>query len=408
MNRYSKLSSVFLAALLLGLFNLAGPAASSAQNESEFDEASKQVDKIAAISYVTWWAHDASAGYHPTLLLKIENYSNKDLTGTLLRFQARFIDLTDGITSTAKRDVRQSFVPHQQIYVLLKGPQAFDLPIDEYNWPMIECKVMCRVGEVGDEGTQTLIVTKLESITMNEDEAMQKMSRLADFSRTRPPRAAAARNTRTTGSSNHPAKPEKPMRAMAGRLSGISEPPKGKPKTAPKSLLSLLTSRDRPGLGEDFYNFERSYGMPSATDTSDQDWTWATFLQSQPTFTVIAGSKGSTGKVDVIVLKVPDEEIGKEANLPVVSSALSGIFKSQKPGQTSHSVRYLPSGRLHLLTCKAPGYESCFFAASPKPQDGNSAFLVLSRVPGNLVDFLCEHGKRVAVLEQAAAVLTGK
>lgn len=406
MNLPCKLSLVLLASLLLGIFSLAAPAASLAQNESEFDEPSKQVDKIAAISYVTWWAHDASAGYHPTLLLKVENYSNKDLTGALIKFQARFIDLTNGITTIAKRDVRQSFVPHQQIYVLLKGPQAFDLPIDEYNWPMIECKVMCRVGEVGDEGTQTLIVTKLESITMNDDEAMQKMNRLADFSRAKLTRKADQKTVRPAANQVRPAKPEKPLVATAGKLSGVADSQKATQKPPTKSLLSLLTSRDKPGLGEDFYNFEKAYGMPTATDTSDQGWTWASFVQ--PKLTVIAGSKGSTGKVDVIVLKLSDEEPGKESNLPLVSSALAGIFKNQKVGQPSHSVRYLPSGRLHLLTCKSAGFESCFFAALPKPQDGNSAFLVLSRVPGNLVDFICEHSKRAAVLEQPAAILTGK
>ena len=44
------------------------------------------------LGYVTWWSHDA-VGYHPAIQLKVENTSGQDLSGTIIRFQARFTDL---------------------------------------------------------------------------------------------------------------------------------------------------------------------------------------------------------------------------------------------------------------------------------------------------------------------------
>jgi hypothetical protein len=380
-------------------------------DDSEFSESAQPVDKVAAISYVTWWSHD-NTGYHPSILLKLENYSGKDLTGQLIRFQARFTDLTNGIVTVARREVRQAFVPHQQIYVLLKGPQPFDLPIEDYNWPIIECKVMCRVGSVDDAGTQSVVVAKLESITMNDDDAMQKMSRMADFSRT------AARNADNNNNNNKkkveadakppkPTKPEKPLVAHAGKLEPAHNPEGPKPKTQASSAFEFLTTRTMPGLGDDFYIFERTFGLPTETSTSESGWTWASYKHEQPSMTMLAGSRGRTGKVDMIILALPERELEKESSLVSAVKALSGPFKNQKIAPPTHSVRYLSSGRMQLLTCTAPGYHSAYFTAASRAQDGNQSYLVLSRVPGNVVDMILEHAKHANLVQPVAQVLGG-
>ena len=131
--------------------------------------ADERPKRISVIGYVTWWSHDA-VGYHPAILLKVENTSGQDLSGTVIRFQARFTDLRNGYVTVARQEKRTDFAYHQQIPLMLRGPSSFELPIDENAWPTIECKAMSRIGDVGDEGTQDLVVTRLESVTMTDEE----------------------------------------------------------------------------------------------------------------------------------------------------------------------------------------------------------------------------------------------
>lgn len=378
-----------------------------ADNDSDFAEPPR-IRKLAAVSSVSWWSHDAT-GYHPSILIKLENYSGNDLTGQLIRIQGRFVDLTNGIVTIARREVRQGFVPHQQIYVLLKGPQPFELPIDDNRWPVIECKVMCRVGDVGDESTQTLIVTRLESITMNDDDAMQRMSRLTDFSRTATASGHAPRPAPANHKQGKPAKPEKPLVATAGKLPVGSASQAGKKPAAPgsASAAAYISAGRLPGLGDDFYDFEKAFGLPTQTNSADKGWTWASYKHTDPNMTVLAGSKAHTGKVDIIILELPGSDLQKEDELVAVTRALSGSLKSQKLSQPARSVRYLPAGRMQLLTSTASGYHTAYFTASPGASGSYSAYLVLSRVPGNIVDLLEEHAKNAVIIQPVAQLLGG-
>src|SRR5262249_35725340 len=100
MNGKGKLSLVIAALLCAALCGTAG-AVSAREGDSDFADPQPVSNKLSAISYVTWWSHDATTtgGYRPSILLKLENYSGKDLTGQLIRFQARFTDLTNGIVT---------------------------------------------------------------------------------------------------------------------------------------------------------------------------------------------------------------------------------------------------------------------------------------------------------------------
>lgn len=152
-----------------------------AQEEHKVDhEILKDLD---ALGYITWWSHDSN-GYRPTILVKIQNTSNEDLTGELIRFQARFLDLRYGSVTVGRTEVHQDFGKGKVLYVLLKGRDATELSGDANEWPLLECKVMCRVGEVEDEGTQTLLITKVDAITMTDDDAFYKINRMNDARRT--------------------------------------------------------------------------------------------------------------------------------------------------------------------------------------------------------------------------------
>jgi hypothetical protein len=51
----------------------------------------------------------------------------------------------------------------------------------------LECKVLCRVGDVGDEQTQTLVITTIDGIAMSDDNARQQLDKLKEYSQTPPP-----------------------------------------------------------------------------------------------------------------------------------------------------------------------------------------------------------------------------
>jgi len=360
------------------------------QADSEF-KAETPVNRLACMGYATWWSHDAT-GYHPSALVKIENFSGSDLTSQTIRFQSRFVDMSNGEVTVARKEIRQPFKPHQQIYVLLHGPQPFQLSIDDNLWPAIECKVMCRVGDVGDEGTQTLMVTKLESVTMTDDDAFQKISRLTDFSRAAP--------APVKGHSD-PLPPAKPLAGHAASLP-IARP-EGRPnQDAERSVMAFLASRQMPGLGDDYYQFERRFGLPVQTDSHDSGWTWAEYKHTRLPLKLVAGSKGRGGKVDVLVLEIPASEVKQETDLLGVARSLSGIFRSQRLPEPSRSVRYLAAGRAELVTAQAPGYQVVYLPPRPSAEGGKSFLLLLCKQPEKIEPLLAEHAKRTSVLKSFA------
>ncbi|MBX9880291.1 MAG: hypothetical protein K2Y22_17670 [Candidatus Obscuribacterales bacterium] len=160
-------------------------APEAAEPEVEIEEV-HNVDRLHVLSSVTWWSLD-NRGYHPAVLVKIQNISGHDLTGKQMQFQARFIDTRTGATTVGKSESRHAFPKNKLIYILLKGKDAYDLSNNIDEWPPFECKLMCRVGDVGHEGTQTLLVSKVELVAMTDDDALYKINRMADLPPVEPP-----------------------------------------------------------------------------------------------------------------------------------------------------------------------------------------------------------------------------
>jgi hypothetical protein len=160
-------------------------APESVAPEVEIEEV-HAVDKLHVLSGVTWWSLD-NRGYHPAILVKIQNASGKDLSGKQLQFQARFMDTRTGTLTIGRSEAKQSFPKNKLIYILLKGKDAFDLSNNIDEWPSFECKLMCRVGNVGDESTQTLWVSKVELVAMTDEDAFYKINRMADLQPHQPP-----------------------------------------------------------------------------------------------------------------------------------------------------------------------------------------------------------------------------
>lgn len=339
------------------------------------------VKKLETVSFVTWWFHSA-LGYHPAILMRVENASGQSLTGVPIKFQVRFTNQSDGYVNVGRDDLRTNFEVNQQKKVFLKGTRAFELPIDQSLWPKMECKVMCRVGDDENAATQTLLVTKLDSITMSADDAANLLVKQPDL-----------RMLKQVNKSkpSAPARPEKPLVAMAGSLTSRSDKPN-------QTMGQFLTSANIPGLGDDFYSFEKKFGIPAEFDSHTKDWTWARYQNESPEFSVIVGSRGQTGKADLIVATVPPSQIKGEQQVTDLAKAISGKFRTEATTPPNHSVRYLPTGRLEFGTLSAKNYRAVYFVPGESP--GNNSFIVVvTRMPGNVLNILRQEAPKAKLLK---------
>lgn len=327
--------------------------------------------KLEAVSFITWWFHDAT-GYHPAILLRLENASGIDLSGVLIKFQARFTNLRTAYINVARLEKRTNFTPGKRMVILMRAPKAYELPIDQHLWPRIECKVMCRVGEVGDEQTQNLIITKLDALTMSYDEALTMLSKRNDIRLKKAPRIARG-GVRAM-------RKEKALVASAGALGSKAS------STKKVTLQRYLSTNTLPGLGNDFYRFEKKFGLPITTDTSNTRWTWASYSVESLDLDIIVGSRGKTGKADLIVARIPKYSIKNDNQVISLIKSLGGIHKSESLSKPDRAVRYLPSGRIEFGLSQAQNYRAAFFP--PTTRQDNTYEVVVTSLPGNVLNIL--------------------
>ncbi len=312
---------------------------------------------LAVLNYVTGWSLD-SAGYHPAVYMLLENISGRDLSGVTIKMQGKFTDIHTLEPSTAKLEIRRSLKPHQQFRVALVAPREFELPRDTNFWPVMECKAMLRAGDVGDEGTEYLLVTRVDHSTATQDDAFQKLNELTSFkgsshSSTHPSHHQPHSHTAShnpASSSQHPQAP-KGLKATADRISSSQ-------LVAPISTSrnpDIFSQKALPGLGEDFYSFEKAFGLPLATDAKRKDFTWAKFRQQASSTEIIVGSKERSGKADLIAFLVSRDSVKNEQELIDKCRLFAGLQKNVKAGPVSKSVRYLPAGRIELMNSTAAG-----------------------------------------------------
>lgn len=349
-------------------------------------QADPEVYKITAVSFTSWWSHDAT-GYHPAVFLKLENDSGRDLSGQLIQFQSRFTDLRNGYVTIGRKEMRCEFANHQQLYVVLKGPQTFELPIDENLWPRIECKVMCRIGEIGDEGTQTLLITKLESVTMTDEEAMVKLSKQPDIRHSRTKTSLGARfqaeYQKTKDRSGKGSVMDKPLSAKALALSNTQSTSGKNHIDQEAPLLGQYKGSRLPGLGDDFFQFDKTFGKAEQWDSS-KNWTWVPYQNTSSRIKLFVGAKNRGAKADMLIAKVPADQVKQHSQVIGLARALSGKFKGQKLSQLSSSVKYLPAGRIEVTNLSALGYRVLFINPCSVSRDDKSYILIVSRLNGDL------------------------
>jgi hypothetical protein len=367
---------------------------------SQSDTAAPAATKISTDYYVAWWMHDAT-GYHPAIYMILQNTSAADLSFKPIKFQGLFRDLKNGYVTVARDEIRREFRPNQQILLLLEGPKAFELPIDKNAWPVIECKVMCRVASIDDDSaTQDIVVTKLAQEAMTEEEAT---SRIQDYSH---PHMIKAQSRREH---DHVA-PAKPMMATALPLNSSAPHARGAggAEHAHDGLSHLLSSSRSAGLGDDFYDFEQLFGKPiDFTYIHDTKWTWARYSAgAAPTLSFFAGSRGHSSKVDYIVAVVPSESVQDDAQLLSLGKVLAGKLKSQPLSTPSKTVKYLSTGRIQLTNASAPSYKLFVIAPRGAGAEDNNYILGVSRLPGDPRLVLADNARHTPMLRAMSPVLS--
>lgn len=327
---------------------------------------------LTVLNYQTGWSLDAS-GYHPAVYLLLENISGHDLSGETIKVQGKFTDIHTLEPSIARMEVRRSLKPMQQFPLAIVSPQVYELPREVSYWPILECKIMARVGNVGDEGTEYLLITKIESTTQTQDDAFQKLNELTSYNR----RSGHSNKPPAEKERSKPSAPIKPLMASADKLKPAAAFDN---KNDSKSESDLFAQKSLPGLGDDFYNFEQSFGLPLATDTHNKDMTWAKFKHMPSSTDIMVGSREHTGKADMIVLLMPKNQTKEERPLVERAKIFAGKLKSQSLGPSLKSVKYLPSGRLEVTTTAGLGYKIYLLKPPHKTDKTESLILVLSRM----------------------------
>jgi hypothetical protein len=353
--------------------------------------------RISADGYIAWWMHDAT-GYHPAIYLKLQNTSGADMSFKPIKFQGLFRDLKNGYVTVAREELRTEFERDREIYLLLEGPRAFELPIDKNSWPAIECKVMCRIGATDDDAaTQDLLITKLSQEAMTDEEAKIKLS---DYSY---PHMVSRRHAL-------PAQPTAPLVATALPLNGNGAAGHGKPlkhEHNHEGMAHFVSSNHLSGLGDDFYEFEQAFGKPiEFRYAHDTKWTWAHYEYGH-LLSIFAGSRGHTSKVDFVVAILPADSVQQDSELSSLARSLAGKMRSQPLSSQNKTVKYTNSGRIQLTTASAPGYK--MFAIAPRGASADESFYTLgvcsNQVPGEPRSVLADNAKRVAMLRLLAPVV---
>lgn len=391
------LTGLSLTILLSSGFAMCLPVRSSANDDGGGDAVSapKTPPKITAVGCITWWSHDA-VGYHPAMILRIENSSGQNLVGERLRLQGRFTDLRNGYVTVARKDERMTLLKNEQMYIMLRGPSSFELPIDEFAWPSIECKAMARVGEVGDEGTQDLLITHLEPITMTDDEARAQLARQTDFRKV----VKVASSNPTYQPNTKALAQDDPPKPMIATAAGLSDK-----KTANDLSKHLNLPASLPSLGEDFYFFEKCFGIPlqieaakPATTRADlaKNLTWASYKPSSPFTLTFVGTK-SASTADVIVVALPANLGLPESQYLAVAKLLAGKGLGGQLSNFTHSVRYLTSGRSEVSLASSPGCHVISYKITG--DDGSpQQIIAVSRLTGDLESALIGYASQARML----------
>ncbi|CAN5414088.1 hypothetical protein BH10CYA1_BH10CYA1_01800 [soil metagenome] len=376
--------------LMLALTMILLTSTSSSGQDSE----TNQPKKLAAVNSVPFWAHDAT-GYHPSLCVRIDNVSGADLTGKVIKMQCRFLDLRLGHVMIARNEKRYELAPNQGVNMIFHGPEPYELPIDQYQWPVVECKLMSRVGDVDDSGTEDLLVQKLDAVTMTDDEAVTALSR--GFYQNASSKRGRTKQVHRDSPKPEYRKPEAPM--SAPRALSLAGGGKAQPTAASgdsKPALARFSSQAKiPGIGSEFLEFEQMYGHPVGASLREKSWSWIRYSKQEPPLDVFVGAKGTASKADLIVVRIPAEVVQSESQVVALAKSMSGKMRGQALEHPHKAVKYQQLSeqrirRILITNMDSPGYRLCYVTPRGSSGDDNNYILILSRFTGDTPSMISE------------------
>jgi len=388
------------------------PSNDSSSSRSSLSESGN----LKLTGLVTYWSHDG-LGYHPTVTFNAENTKADSTAAVPFSFQARFFYLAEAQPFTTKATEFFSTINgREQASITMRGKVPFELSIDKETWPIIECKLLYKYGK--EKESHVLFIERIKPVTMNDDDARTELNERVGKYLLQQHKLKEAKSKKDAGAKSQApqnqnsykpnsiqrqvsplqkSEPEKPLTAVAASM-GNPLPLKGSELQA----LDLLVkgAATQAGLGDDFYHFEKSMGMPVETDLQDKNWIWAQY-RKQPAMRLYAGSKGRTGKADTIICILKQDTLS-DSQIGSAVKALAGKFKSEKINAAEHSVRYVDnslssSGRLEFVVINGQSFRGLSFTLNDT--DGARATaVVVSRLPGALGEQLKEEARKTNIL----------
>ncbi|HNB24860.1 MAG TPA: hypothetical protein PKZ32_20735, partial [Candidatus Melainabacteria bacterium] len=195
--------------------------------------------------------------------------------------------------------------------------------------------------------------------------------------------------------------PVKPLVATAGSLNGdkpADRPAVAKPPVTRTGLSRLLAQSNIAGIGDDFFAFEQAFKRPRETDAKDAAFTWAKFVPDADGVEIIVGSKGRTGKADIILAVIPQFLVSQESQVVSLAQLLYKKHKTDRLKGPAYSVRYLPSGRVQVGGLSGAGCKGAIFFPRGQVGNENNYLIQLSRLPEDLDNLLSAQARRVPML----------
>ncbi len=345
-----------------GLTPNKGNQALSANNST--DPAKPFVPKIVATGFVTWWSYDSS-GYHPTIMIRLCNVSPVNLSYVPIKFQARFADSRTGQVTVAHQSYCNEFNQKQIAYLKFRGPSAFDLASDVNAWPRLECKVMCRVGEVNDAGTQTLLNTRVDSTILTDDQATNNLSQMPDI-RSFNQQFSYNGSTLNSGFNDDNGDDSPGLSAQPETMATYQKIQNYQPV-----VNSFLKSVDVPGIDQAFYLYQEKFGKPLHSEFLG-NWTWVQYGYKPLSLNIYAGSKAHKGKVNLLILQIPGYLVPHTPEALQFVKLFTGVYSTQELSAPIHHVKYTHAGRVESVTCFASSYSIVII----KPRNQNDYCLI--------------------------------
>jgi hypothetical protein len=381
----------------------------SSKAGNSVDELSKtdqqKQNAFSVLGCVTWWSHDA-VGYHPAMSLFLENTSGHQILGGEIPFQGRFTDVRTGEVTVAREYRRAPIRDHERLSIFLRGPRYYELPIDSGSWPTIECKAMCRLNNTNVED---LFMVHLAQVTMTDEDAQAQLVAQAGRSplliNGKINGKAGIQLSEIDGTKYDTDRAALPLHASPGAIADA--PPNGasidknsvntkKTDNNTKKTTNTSYPKNLPGVGNDFYTFDKLFGDAVEVQTSagSEDLTWTKYKSNNLIKEVFVGSRNAN-KADVIIIVMA--RILKEKEIIPLAKLLTNCNKSDSIAPFTHSVKYLPAGRSEIMT--SAFRENKILSFLIQNDSSTNTVIVASRLPGDTESALANYCRRVNFLK---------